>query len=110
MPNPKIAELRSRITIQNLVRAADGQGGYTESWVDYASVWAKFVPMKSSERYFSEQLRPENYNRIDIRYIAGLTTSMKVLFDGRVFQIQSIVNMDERKFFIALHCQENVGS
>jgi SPP1 family predicted phage head-tail adaptor len=106
----KIADLRQRIKFQNLVRAPDGQGGFTESWTDFQEVWAQVVPASAKELYFAQQIRPEITHKITIRNLIGLNTSMRILFGSRVFQVKGIRNEDERLWFQFIDAVENVGS
>lgn len=106
-----IARLRHRIEIQELSETDDGQGGFTESWSEFATVWASVEPKSSSERFFSQQLQDVYDHEIYIRSIAGLKAEMRILYRSRIFQIKTMENVDnERGFFIKLKCQENVGS
>lgn len=106
----KIAELRHRIKFQSLSRVADGQGGWTESWVDFAEVWAKIRPKSAKERYFAQQIQPTVSHEIVIRWLDGLKTEMRVLFEGRVFQIHGIRREDEERWFLYIDAEEGVGS
>lgn len=106
-----IARLRHRITIQELVLTADGQGGFVESWSDFATVWASVEPKSSSERFFSQQLQDVYDHEVYVRKMDGIKAEMRFTFRNRVFQIKSIEHVDnERNFFLKLKCQENVGS
>ncbi len=51
-------------------------------------------------------LQSEVTTRIKIRYRTGLTTSMRVLYGCRVFQILSVIDKDERHRVIELMCKE----
>lgn len=45
----KIGDLQTYITLQYSTRAADGMGGFTTTWHDAASVWAKKTTHRSDE-------------------------------------------------------------
>lgn len=106
----KIAELRHRIKFQSLTRTPDGQGGWDESWSDFAEVWAKIEPVSASERYFSQQIQQTISHRITIRNLEGLVSEMRILFEDRVFQIHGIRREIEERWFIMIDAQEGVGS
>lgn len=106
----KIADLRHRITFQSLVRTPDGQGGFTESWVNFASVWAKIEPSSARERYFSQQIQPTITHKLTIRWLEGLKTEMRISYLDRIFQIHGIRREDERRFFMMIDAEEGVGS
>jgi SPP1 family predicted phage head-tail adaptor len=109
----QIGRMRSRVTFQALLEVSDGQGGQTESWSDLSTdptVWCYLRPTKSNERFFSEQIQYQRSHEAIIRYRNDLETEMRVLFDGRVFQIKGIRRPDERKAFLILDLEENQGT
>ena len=50
-----IGDLEKRITLQYRTRVADGMGGFTETWADGATVWAKKTTHRSNEAVQSMQ-------------------------------------------------------
>jgi SPP1 family predicted phage head-tail adaptor len=91
-------------------RVSDGQGGFEETWVDVIEVWAKIKPSSGKERYFANRIEPDTTHKIVIRWASGLNESMRILFEGRIFQIKSIDREDERRFFMYIDAEENVAS
>lgn len=110
MAEIKIADLRHRITFQSLTRTPDDQGGYTSAWTDFATVWAKIDPSSGDERVFAQKIEPNYDHKIYIRNLTGLSTSMRVSFDGRFFQIHSIARKEERRWWIEIKVKEGVAS
>lgn len=104
----KPALMKHRVTLQERSLTEDGQGGYTEEWEDVASLWAHVTPLKGYERMQAMQLASPITHKVLIRYRAGLTTSMRLVFDGRVFEIEEAINLEEAKAFLQLICVENV--
>ncbi len=105
-----IGELRQRIVIQTLSTAPDDQGGSTETWTTFATVWAKIEPVSSRERYYSEQIQYQRSHKITMRYLAGVTNTMRISFDSRTFQIKGTRRLDERRFWMAVDVEENQGT
>jgi len=106
----KISELRQRIKFQALSRTPDGQGGWLESWSDFTEVWAKVTPTSARERQFSQQIQPTTTHKIVIRWMEGLTTEMRILFEGRILQIHGISRENEERWFLNIEAEEGVGS
>jgi len=106
----KIRDLRHRISIEQLTRTADGQGGFTESWSQFASVWANIVPTSAAERFFAQRIESNVTHKIGIRYLSGVASEMRIIFETRIFQIHGVRKIDEEKWFMILDCVENVGS
>jgi SPP1 family predicted phage head-tail adaptor len=106
----KIAQLRQRITFQSLARTTDGQGGWTETWTDFKTVWAQVTPSSGKERYFAQRIEENITHKITIRWMEGLTAEMRINFEGRIFQIHSIRRENEERWFLILDAEEGVGS
>lgn len=102
-------DLRHRVTIQREARTADGAGGYTLDWSDVATVWARIEPRKGAERLRAMQVQDTVNHRVTIRYRAGVTAAMRLVFGTRVFDIRAVINPDERDRWLELMCEEGVA-
>lgn len=105
-----IGSLRHRITIQKPTRVADGNGGYTETWSTYSTVWADIQPWKGSERFIAEQVAHVPVARVLVRYDAGIQSSYRVLYGTRTLQIKSVTHPFERLDWTELLCEEGVAT
>lgn len=105
-----IGEMRHRIKIQELVRIDDGYGGAVEDWVDIANIWAKVEPLRGEERYTAQQIKSELTHKITIRFIKGIKPQMRVIFNDRIFNIESTINIEEKKRYIELMCIEVIDN
>jgi SPP1 family predicted phage head-tail adaptor len=101
--------LRFRVTIQQPTLIPDGMGGGESAWNDVATVWADVTTTNGNsnmESFTGNQFRTIQYFNVKMRYRNDLTTKMRLLYYGRVLEILSIVNFDERKKEINLYCKE----
>lgn len=105
----KIGKLRHRITIQQLTRTPDGSGGYTETWPTFSTVWASINPVHGKELFEAQQIQSNVTHKIRIRYLSGVKSSMRVSFESRIFQIQSVINWEEHDREMMLECSEVVS-
>jgi len=105
-----IGELRHRIVIENLVLVDDNQGGFSETWQVFATVWAKIKPALKDERFYANKIEFQSIQEITIRHLDGLLDTMRIIFNGRIFQIKSSENLQEQEFYILLRCVENQGT
>ncbi len=108
------SSLRHRVTLQQEIRTTDGAGGYARSWQDVADLWAEIssVNLKSygQEKFFAGKIQAEITHKIIIRYRAGITTDMRLLFGSSIFNIRSIFNRDENNEILELLVEEGVAS
>jgi SPP1 family predicted phage head-tail adaptor len=107
----RAGELRHLITLQTPSTAApDGDGGFTNTWTDLATVWASIVPAtaRDLERVVAGTVQSSATHLVTIRYLAGVTTKTRVVFGSRLFSVTGVQNTDERNISLVLVCQESV--
>jgi SPP1 family predicted phage head-tail adaptor len=108
MAGMRAGRLRHRVTIQEYTESQNTYGEVTKSWVDFATVWAAMEPARGREFWESQQINAETTSTVVLRYLAGVKPEMRVLYDGRVFQILSVINPDERNRELQLRVKEVV--
>jgi SPP1 family predicted phage head-tail adaptor len=104
-------QLRHRIVIVQPKLAQDSSGGWKiddENIV--ATVWASVEGLIGRELFAAQQKVSEVTHKITIRWMSGLTAKMNVWFDERLFQIEAIVNPNERHKMLVLLCIERNNS
>ena len=60
------------------------------------SVWAHVAPKTGREYDEAQKLRAETTYNVLTRYFPGITTDMRISFRDCVFNIESVLNIDER--------------
>jgi len=99
--------LRHRVTIQQVTETRDDMGGVTQTWSTFAaSLHAEIAPLSGRELLLARQVNAETTHRIRLRYRAGITPKMRVLFGSRIFAIESVLDTDERGIEVVLLCRE----
>ena len=76
---------------------------------DLGTVWASINSLQGREFENSSITVSELTHIIMIRFIDGLTTNHRVIFDSRIFEIVSIKNIEEREALLRLECKEKTG-
>lgn len=109
-PKYSAQALRHRITIEQLTLAANDSGGQTESWSTFATVWASITPKIVKEVNQGQRLEPRIDHDIIIRYLAGVTTTMRIKFGTRYFEIKAAVIKDEVKEWMNILAAERTGT
>lgn len=85
-------KLRHRVTIQSKTVAPDDYGGPVETWVDVATVPASVEPLQGRELANAQTVNTETTTRITMRYRADLLPSHRITFDGKYYNLHSIVD------------------
>jgi SPP1 family predicted phage head-tail adaptor len=102
-------DLRYQITIQQKTTVQNSFGEGTDTWTTVATVFAAVDPLRGQEYLEARRLQADIDVRFRIRYRAGLTPAMRVLHDGRYFNIESVIHVKELRREIQLMCRELIN-
>lgn len=108
----RAGKLRHRVSVQENTPTTDGQGGNTYVWANvstFDNVAAEIVPASESEEQAGGKVKATVAHEVSMRYKAGITTAMRVLFRGRILAIKGVQNVAERGREMVLRCVEIVG-
>lgn len=97
-------KLDRRIELQRLVETVNDYGELTSTWTTYATVRAAL--RQRSAREFLQAFGDSETAHVlfTIRYVAGLTTADRVLFEGGANNIKEVVEIGRRRGF-ELRCE-----
>ncbi len=89
---------RSVIKIQSPVWGKDSRGGKTLTrWDDHTTTFALVRPLDGREYWQAQQANSKVSGIIETRYVAGVTTEMRVLYEDRHLHIESVYSPREKK-------------
>lgn len=109
MAKMKIADMRSRVTIQSGAIATSGTPKYARAttWTDVDTVWANIKPAPGLLHTRTDDVAPETTHIITIRHRTDINRAHRVLYGSREFRIHRLINYFEGKAkFLILHCEE----
>ena len=99
-------ELRHRLTLEQLERVSDEGGGFTETWVEVATLFADLRPVGGSEAVEADRLAGRVSHEVSLRYRPGVQPAMRFRKGARLFHILSVINVDERNRWLKCLCEE----
>lgn len=100
--------LRHPITIERYTQSQNAFGEVIEAWGTLLSTHADIQPIRGKEYFESKSINAEVTHRVILRYQAEIKPSDRVIFNTRVFQIESVINVDERNILHELICIETI--
>ena len=100
--------LRHQIIIQSVTEVPDASGSPVESWSTFATVSAAYEPAFGSEGVKEDQEQATVNVKFRVRFLSGVVPKMRVSFDSRLFDIQSVIDVGGRGKQLHLMCVENV--
>lgn len=90
-------KLRFIITIEEPSLGAVGDyGDPVISWSTFATVWADFFPLRGKELFAAKASQSETTGRFVMRYISGVTSKMRISYNGKIYNITECLNINGR--------------
>jgi SPP1 family predicted phage head-tail adaptor len=99
--------LRERVTIQQATERRNAMGETVQTWETFAERWASVDGLSSREVLLQGQQQTEVSHRVRMRYVTDMTSTMRILWRGRVLEIASLLEHGNRSHHEAL-CTERV--
>lgn len=102
----KTEELRHKIILQKLTTSTNENGFEEEVWEDYLTVWAGVSNLYGREYFEAAALQAEKTVKFTVRFIKDITESMRILFEGKQYNIISIDNIKYRNRYMEVKALE----
>ncbi|MFA2751099.1 phage head closure protein [Bacillus mobilis] len=100
--------MNHRITIQTLTTVEDELGQSIEEWHEFKKVWCAIKTVQGREYFAAASTQNENTYRFIIRHTNEISPLMKIDFNGRMFEITSVLNDDESNKTITIIAKEKL--
>ena len=104
----KAGNLRHRVTLQRKQQTQNPQtGAMVTTWVTEATVPAAVEPLSAREFIAAQAVQSDVSVRIRVRYRPGITSAMRLLHDGKVYNITGVLaDKDSGREYLTLPCAE----
>lgn len=106
MKPPRVGDLTQRLLLERPVDAPDDVGGATRSWVAVDTIWAALRAETGGERFEAEREESAIRWRVLMRWRPDVTAAMRLRLGERTFAIHSACDVDARRRFMTLRCEE----
>lgn len=104
-PPISAGELDQRITLQTRQAGQDAVGQEIETWGGDVALWARARPLRGREFFAAGATQSQETIIFGIRYTPGLTSAMRVLWNGEVYPLTAPpVNVDGGNHTLELIC------
>jgi SPP1 family predicted phage head-tail adaptor len=102
----RAGRLSERVIIQTSTEARDSLGQAIPTWTTFATRWASIEPLRGDELFKAQTINAELTHQVRIRYIAGVTPKMRVLYGTRILRILQVADVFEEHRELVLLCAE----
>lgn len=103
----RTGKLRSLAKIQQNTPTRDTAGGEIAAWSDFAAQWwCDIESAKGGEMLRGRVVHSQADSVLSGRYLAGVTTKMRVTLGARTFDIMATDDLNTRGRELVLDCRE----
>lgn len=103
----KAGLLRHLVVIEKYTETRDAVGGVIKGYVEFAQAWASIQPMLGREHFTEQRVSTEQTHRINMRYIPGVESTMRLTHNGRTFEIIGApINYMEKNTYLTFNVKE----
>ena len=108
-PQNNSGSYRHRITIETISETENDMGDVLINWITFKTAWSMIKTVRGNEFVEAASTQGERIVRFIIRYTAGITNDMRIIYDGRIFEIISPpINDDELNDTLTIMAREVV--
>lgn len=93
----RAGELDRQIVIESATETQNGIGEPIKTWSTFATVWAKAKQLRGREYVAAQAINAEIDTVFTIRWLAGVTRKMRILYDAQYFDIHDIAEIGRRE-------------
>ncbi|PKN97757.1 MAG: head-tail adaptor protein [Chloroflexi bacterium HGW-Chloroflexi-5] len=86
----RAGSLSQRITIQQPTVTYDAYNTEIQSWQTFATVWSLKKCQITREFYSAQKVNAEATDLFIIRFMQGITTKMRISYNGRIYNILGV--------------------
>lgn len=100
------------MTRRHVLEVQENRGGNdldgvpVEDWQTVRVVYAAITPLSGREYVANRQAKLETTHKIETEPLFGVTSAMRLKDGERIFNVESVVNVDERNRRLLWMCRE----
>lgn len=100
--------LRRRVQLCKPAPTTNSLGEAVPGWTVVYTTWASIEPLSGRELWQAVQVQADVTHKVRVRYHSGLDPTWIVKYQGRQFNVMSVLNIEERSRVLELLCMEQV--
>jgi SPP1 family predicted phage head-tail adaptor len=112
MKRTPIGAMDQRITLQRIVRTADGAGGITEGWADFAdcpTIWANVIAKAGNESMIEGRMTATFTVLFTIHNRRDIEPRDRIIWQGVAYNIRGIRDMGGRELRLVIEAERGVA-
>ena len=97
-----------RVELQSASEVASETGQVTKTWTTIRTVWGQIAPISGREVFTAHQVSADVTHRVylDFHEADDVTAEWRLKHGTRIFEIEAVLNVEERDRKIEVWCKE----
>lgn len=107
----RAGRLRKRVVVEVATDGIGDDGSPTVTWKTFKERSASVEPVETSGREYLQgaSIEADITHTVGMRWFSGLTPKHRINYGGRILEIQSVTNVEERGRMLIVFCKEQIG-
>ena len=101
----KAGKLDQRVTLERQSRVLGPLGQPVNAWAPLMTVWAAVEPLVGREYLAAQAAQSEVTARVTMRYRRGITAQDRVIHEGTIYNIVSVIDVRSQGRELVLMCR-----
>jgi SPP1 family predicted phage head-tail adaptor len=102
--------LNRQVDLLQKSRTPDGAGGWTASWTLVLRPWAWMKPANGREVVYAQRLDGIGPVYVYCRYNALINETLMLRYEGRDYNIRSVIDIEMQHTWMELVCERGVAN
>lgn len=94
---------------QSRAKTRDGFGQRSNTWTDTFKAWVRIEPLSGRELETAQAINNEVTHRVTMRYRTTVTTDMRGVYQGRIFNVLAVLDVETAHVALQLLCSEGLN-
>lgn len=102
-------QMNRRMTFQSRSTSKDTFGQQFTPWADVFTAWVQIEPLQGRELINAQAVNVETTHRVTLRYRAGVSSALRGVYQGRVFNVLNVIDPETAHIALQLLCSEGLN-
>ena len=104
-----IGRLNKRLRIMKMVEQEDDMNQTTQTLGEVCTVWGSLYPIRGIELYEIQKIQSKITHKCYVRYRQDIDTTCHIEYGGRVYSIETVLDVDLAHKMLEIQCVEYNG-
>lgn len=109
MRTMEIGKLNKRLTFKRFADVTDAMGQSKKILTELCTVWGSLYPVRGAEFYEVQKIQSKITHKCYVRYRENIDSSCYIEYKGKLFTIESIIDVDMQHKMLEIMCVEHIG-